>query len=398
MSDLNEMVAGVRTAAAKANWPEPAQVRARADRRTVGRRVAAAALVGAAVVAAAGIFATGGPARPTPAGPGVTTRLPLDSIEVAPSGVIFAITHTCAGGCSAITPPNRYSLLRSTDLARTWTTVGTLDGVTGGKYAVLDLAVASNDVLWIADGTAVLGSHDGGRHWTRWDPGPDPAGSKGGGIAGTTLWMAFNGQVLVATDGGQPGPTAAQPPGTGAITSVAALSPQSAIVARESGDGAGWYRTDDRGAHWSPATDPCAGLAHPNVTDAYMTAGRSGGLWTVCFVAKGAYPGWQIATSADGGHNWQPHPGDAPGGDDVSPVSATVAWRTGNGADVYRTTDAGAHWIDVAKMPAGSSIAGGFVLDANTALYVLPEPAIPNVTLHITTDGGRTWTTRPFGR
>ena len=167
---------------------------------------------------------------------------------------------------------------------------------------------------------------------------------------------------------------------------------------RESGDDKGWYRTDDRGAHWAAATDPCAQLSHPNVTDANMSAGRDGGLWAVCFVADGASPGWQIATSGDGGNTWQPHPGDAPGGDDVSPVSATVAWRTGNGADVYRTTDSGAHWTDVATIPRGASIQGGFVLNANTALYVLSEPGGDVVTLHLTTDGGSTWTTLPFGR
>jgi hypothetical protein len=38
------------------------------------------------------------------------------------------------------------------------------------------------------------------------------------------------------------------------------------------------------------------------------------------------------------------------------------------------------------------------VRDADTALYVLAQPGTDHVTLHLTTDGGATWTTLPFGR
>lgn len=397
MSDLKEMIAGLRIDASSVSWPEAAEVRTRGDRRSLHRRLAVAAAAVAAIALTLGILPRGGPHQSAPAGPVVATQLPLDSIQAAPSGTIFAITHTCSGGCSGTKRPDQYALLRSTDLARNWTRVGPLEGIDGDADVILGLAVASDDVMWIRNSMAVMGSHDGGKHWNRWDLGADPTQSKGSTLVDTTLWTAFNGQVLLATDGGQPKPTITQPPGSGRISSVAAISTTSAIALRESGVEKGWYRTDDGGAHWAPASDPCAQLSHPNVTDANMTAGRAGGPWAICFVANGGYPGWQIATSADGGHSWQPHPGDAPGGDDVNAVSATVAWRTGNGADVYRTTDSGAHWTNVATIPPGSSIQGGFVLDANTALYVLPEAGSDRVTLHLTTNGGTTWTTLPFG-
>ena len=399
MSDLTKMVAGLRTDTSQVNWPEAVEVRTHADRRTMRRWIAAAAALGVAIAVTGGVLLTDDRRRAAPADSGATVQLPLDAIQAAPSGTMFAITHTCGtGACSGSASQRKYTLLRSTDLARSWTTVGALDGIDGGADVLLDLVVANDAVLWIANGTGLMGSVDGGKRWSRWDLGADPTQSKGGGLIDTTLWLAFNGQVLVATGGGRPEPTIGQPPGSGRISSVAAVSADSAIVLREEGSSAGWYRTADRGAHWSVATDPCAGLSHPNVTDAYMSAGRDGGLWAVCFVAGGRAPGWQIATSADGGHSWQPHPGDAPGGDDVHPVSATVAWRTGSGADVYRSTDAGAHWTDVAQMPPGASIQGGFVRDANTALFVLPEPGTDHVTLHLTTDGGTTWTTLPFSR
>lgn len=76
----------------------------------------------------------------------------------------------------------------------------------------------------------------------------------------------------------------------------------------------------------------------------------------------------------------------------------STGWRTGGGADVYRTTDSGAHWTDVAHLPPGASLQGRFVRDADTALYVLAQPGTDHVTLHLTTDGGATWTTLPFGR
>lgn len=395
MSDLTKMAAGLRADTSQVNWPDAAEVRTRADRRTTRRWTAAAAAMGVAVAVTGGAFLADDRRNSAPAGPGATMRLPLDAIASAPSGTIFAITHTCD---TATCSDRHYTLMRSIDLARNWTAVASLNGVHGGADAVLGLVVADDGVLWIADGTRFMGSVDGGRHWSSWDLGADPTQSKGGGLAGTTLWLAYNGRVLRGTSGGRPAPTTGQPPGSGRIDSVAAISADSAIALRARGGGKGWYRTADRGAHWSAAADPCAGLSHPNVTDAYLSAGTDGGLWAVCFVAGGRAPGWQIATSADGGHSWQPHPGDAPGGDDVQPVSATIAWRTDNGADVYRTTDSGAHWTDVAHLPPGSSIQGGFVRDAETALYVLPQPGTDHVTLHLTTDGGTTWTTLPFGR
>lgn len=396
MSDLTKMVAGLRADTSQVNWPDAAEVRTRADRRTRRRWVAAAAAVSVAIAVTGGAYLAGDRRNTTPVGPGVTTQLPLDAIASAPSGTIFAITHSCGTGKCSVGAQRHYTLLRSTDLARSWATISSLDGVAGGTDAALELAVADDDVLWIADGTRFLGSGDGGTHWSSWNLGADRTPSKGGGLAGSTLWLAYNGQVLRAANGGRPAPTSGQPPGSGKIDSVAAVSADSSIALRAQGSRKGWYRTADRGAHWSVAPDPCAGLSHPNVTDAYLSAGQDGGLWAVCFVAGGRAPGWQIATSADGGHSWQPHPGGAPGGDDVQPVSATVAWRTGNGADVYRTTDSGAHWTDVADLPPGAAIQGGFVRDADTALYVLPEPGTDYVTLHLTTDGGTTWTTLPF--
>jgi photosystem II stability/assembly factor-like uncharacterized protein len=393
MSDLTRMVAALRTDTSQVNWPEAAEVRARTDRRTARRRVTGAAIAVVAIAVAAATLTTGGPHRSAPAGPGQTVQRPLDSIAAAPSGTIFAITHAC---CSATQPQREYSLLRSVDHARTWTTVGPLDGLGSGSEVMLEFVVASDQVLWIGSGAALMGSDDGGRHWNRWNPGADPTQSKGGGLAGTTLWLANRGHILVATDGGQPVPTPAQPPGSGSIASVAAVSSGTALALRDTGDRKGWYRTDDGGTHWTPATNPCAQLPHSSPTEAKMDTGREGGLWATCFVPHGGAPGWQIATSADGGHTWQPHPGDAPGGDDVSPVSATIAWRTGTGADVYRTTDAGAHWTDVAAIPAGSPIQHGFVLNATTALYVLSVTGTDSVTLHLTTDGGATWTTLPF--
>jgi len=398
MSEQMNLIAEVRDRASAVNWPEPVEVRTRGERRARRRRVVAGAAAVAIVLAAAGYFAIGtGPGRPAPVDPAAAAaaRLSLDTIAVAPSGTVFAITHACGRICTATTRDG-YTLLRSNDLARSWTTVGPVPGVVHG---IDGLAVASDRVMWLEDGTALLGTADGGKHWNRWELGDDPTGSEGSGLAGTTLCTVFNGQVVMASDGGPVTPTTGQPPGQGSLDSLAAISADRAIVLR-AGDHPGWYRTADRGATWTPASDPCAGLSHPNIAGAKMGAGRQGGLWAICFVANGDAPRWQIATSSDEGYTWQPHPGGAPGGDDVSPVSASVAWRTGSQSDVYRSTDAGAHWTDVARLGPGQSLQGGFVLDANTALYVTSEAGNGSllVTLHRTTDGGRTWTALDFGR
>src|SRR4051812_23480460 len=107
MSDLTNLVAEVRDRASTVNWPEPVKVRTRGERRAWGRRVAAGAMAVAIVAVAAGYFAAGtGPARPAPADPaaaGVANQVPLDAITVAPSGTVFAITHSCGRICTATT-------------------------------------------------------------------------------------------------------------------------------------------------------------------------------------------------------------------------------------------------------------------------------------------------------
>ena len=96
----------------------------------------------------------------------------------------------------------------------------------------------------------------------------------------------------------------------------------------------------------------------------------------------------QLVTSTDDGRTWRS------GGDlesagyatVVFPFSATVAWRTGGRADLYRTTDA-SHWTLVAV--TGDAAGGGSsfftALGPDTGVYV-QEGAV-----YSTVDGGRTW-------
>src|SRR6185436_18059188 len=133
--------------------------------------------------------------------------------------------------------------------------------------------------------------------------------------------------------------------------------------------GSVWYRTDDRGVHWVPVADPCAGMPEPGSSGGYLLAAPDHSQWTVCFTAGGAAPGWWVAVSTDDGRSWTRHLAAHEGGDDIVPASATVAWRFGSASDLYRTTDAGETWTKVAATK-DNPVIGGAVIDPNTALYL----------------------------
>ena len=132
MSDLTKLATSLRADASNVEWPDPAEVRGRGDRRSRNRRIAVVAGVVVIALVTIGVLAPRRADRAAPTGPGVSGPRSLDAIQAAPSGTIFAITHTCVGGCAAIKPLFRYALLRSADLARNWSVVSELSGIDNG--------------------------------------------------------------------------------------------------------------------------------------------------------------------------------------------------------------------------------------------------------------------------
>jgi hypothetical protein len=393
--------------------PEFAFIRSRRARRTA-RWAAVGAVVTLVVVLAGAVSATEylrhGPSPVAPVGtqtvqpsspaptapsptptPSDTTPVPapanLTSMAAAPSGTLFATAQRCVSNCLA---QGTYVdvLLRGTNLGAAWTTVGDLPtGVGPGR-----LLAASDTAVWLVGNGQVAGSTDGGRTWQSWSLSGD--GSPFSAIAGGTAWIARNGAVAVAAGGGKPATTPAQPPGAN-ILSLAAFGPDHAAVLTGSGNGpAAWFVTADRGAHWTAQTDPCANTPHPASSSNTMAAAPDGSLWAVCAGQPGAgQQPKQLTTSIDGGRTWRSQ-GDLESSGyatTVFPFSATLAWRTGGRADLYRTTDA-SHWSMVAVT---GDAAGGrdpffTALGPSTGVYV------QNDAIYATTDGGRTWQQHPL--
>ncbi len=172
-----------------------------------------------------------------------------------------------------------------------------------------------------------------------------------------------------------------------------------AIVLGTTGDtGKGaWYGTIDRGAHWSWLPDPCLGTIAEGSPFSRMAVGPDGTRWVVCAQPPGT--GQQhkelviSATTSRSGWEREGMLEPAGYGTLVYPFSATVAWRTGGRADIFRTDDR-TRWAD--KAPTGDFGGVPFVaIDANTALYFRDDSGTQAVE-YLTRDGGNTWSNHPF--
>ncbi|MFB9234994.1 oxidoreductase [Plantactinospora siamensis] len=105
-----------------------------------------------------------------------------------------------------------------------------------------------------------------------------------------------------------------------------------------------------------------------------------------------------VALSAVSGFDWRPQPrwepGDSAGATarlrGLSAVNGSVAWASGSGGAVLRTTDGGRHWRPVG--PAGSTLefrdVQGFDADSAVVLAIGPGDSSR---VYRTDDGGRSW-------
>jgi photosystem II stability/assembly factor-like uncharacterized protein len=400
--------------------PQFAQIRARRLRRT--QRWAMAGIAGATVLAVAGTaFAVGGlrgngspplpgatptpsatptphssatgqPSASPPTGPErEPVRSTVDMLLAAPSGVLYAAAdpEPCTG-CSA-----DLILLHSTDTGTSWQPVGPFQGLPE------DLVAGSGARLWTIDAGGLHGSLNGGKTWQRWTL---PRSSDDWRIpqpsaAGDTVWVAKGAQVLVESGAKPPVKAAKLPTSAGRVTGITAVDHDRAVVqtTNDSTLKAAWFATTDRGAHWTAFADPCAGTRF--AASAWSTlAAAPGALWAACAGSPGAgQQPKELVVSTDGGHTWQHRgPLESSGyGTKISPISATVAWRSGDRADIFRTVD-GTQWTDVAKAGDNNPDVRSFAaVNATTAVYVSRAGSGPALLTYVTRDGGKTWTAHP---
>jgi hypothetical protein len=339
----------------------------------------------------------------------VTPLRTISSATASPDGAVFTVIQTCLNACATETPDFQYTVMRSVDLGATWSPVGTtaFNDSGGSTIAALD-----SRHLWVLTANTLQYTADGGATWVRTRaPGPDRAGGPTAGslsAAGGATWLAVNGDVLRAGPDQPPIDLPVQPR-RGATLRVTAISASSAIAAVGNAGNTDWYSTTDSGAHWSPIHMPCRDLGtstgggNSTVGGASMSfatslaIGPDGTRWVVCGGAPvGGQEPTTVLVSTDGGRTWRTGGNLIEDGfaTDVYPESASTAWRTGIGADIYRTFDR-TDWADTTERSYATSRI--FVaIDTDTALYLIPQGPNNGWTEYVTRNGGQIWSARPF--
>jgi photosystem II stability/assembly factor-like uncharacterized protein len=216
---------------------------------------------------------------------------------------------------------------------------------------------------WVG-GNGIYSTADGGMHWTRqYAASTTQAGTTA--IAGFAFSDTMHGWawgntysnpplLLRTTDGGAR--WAVQHPAK-PLTSIQAVSAQSAYAISGKGLGGALVHTTDGGAHWQTVTTP-----HP-VTSACFADANHG--WAVA-VRKDA-----VLHTTNGGHTWTTSlsaSSDFMYGGQIECASAQNVWALLLGGvgmnqasySLFHTTDGGAHWkATIALTSAGSGPAPG---------------------------------------
>ena len=411
----------LRDLTAETTAPPFAEIRKRRVRRTQRWAIVGAAV--AAVVALAGTALAVRPASrsvPTPANTGTPSTTPSLAPSVAPSstpsaaanpavnpgqlvslaatssGTLYAVVARCVANCNATDSTQyryRSTLTRSHNGGATWATVAQLPDLSPSAMQVWSsLYPVGANGLWLDNATDLAWSGDGGRTWRHWSLGAGDI-TEPDAVGGGVLWLARGANLYSATADRGPIklPAPVNPPDV--IQQVVATSADHAIVLAGNPDTSqyAWYETSDRGAHWARWADPCAGTPYPSGDRTSMAIAPDGALWVVCASEPGAgNQAKRLVLSTDGGRTWQQRGQLETGGYGTGVVaySASVAWRTGGRADIFRTTD-GRHWQDVAGPLDGFAVQFA-PIDQDSAAYT------DGTLIHVTYDGGKTWTSHPL--
>ena len=438
---------------AGADQPPFEVIRSRRRRRTRGQVTVAGAVVLTVVITIGTVLAFGGAGQrsaPPPVAPPPPTVLnepqafisTIEGLSATPSGPVYALANNCT-----VSNPDcdrqaaRHRLFVSTDTATSWSPVA--DAPVGGQ-----LLAASDSQLWISGGVDNVfadggtgpssanpglpvgrrwtdaASTDGGHTWHTWMI-EETAGSTGlnnnaehlAATAGGTTWFTEGSHVYAAAGATKPDLTPTQPPNFNNIYQLVAIGPDHAIVMGSENNTlpSRWFETRDRGAHWLPIADPCAGTPQAGSLFTATAVAPDGSWWVVCVSAPAADPAspgptfpqspgphdWprQLVLSTDDGQTWQ-HRG--PITDPVTglgvrlyPRSATMAWRTSIGGNITRTVD-GRSWTTARNLATNEEFVWQFAaIDSENAIYT--SDAINSPAVFTTThDGGKTWTTHPL--
>jgi hypothetical protein len=387
---------------ALARPPAFEQIVHRRTRRTrrLAMAVSAVATVVAIVVVSAASVVLRGAAPPQP--PIGSTSTPVSptpddgAVSAVPAitgmrqGLIMLAPERCPTGAGACrgTSWDVY-LVQGVPPYGPWVPAGTVTDLPVG--AIVRPLAADQNRLWVLAGHTVSVTIDGGATWAHTDlggaGGDEAAGSAGGGAA----WFVRGADVWISTGG--PPLRVARPSGH-ALQRVVSVSVSQAYVQTDEGV---WYTTHNGGHGWNRLSDPCAGTRYAYAGRSSLAVAESDRtIWVVCAGEPGAgQMGKVLVVSTDNGATWTGRGELESSGyaTEVYPVSATTAWRVGDRASLYRTAD-GVHWTAVATSSV-DAFAGVAAMDESAAAYL--DPDAHGVTrLHVTFDGGATWTAVPM--
>lgn len=277
---------------------------------------------------------------------------------------------------------------RTTDGGQTWTVTG------APRLDVSALAFADERTGYAYD-PALAVTHDGGATWA------DLHGTHVRDVqvrAGYAWVLAYQG--CAGSDCGayvsRLRVGAEQPP-SGAVlmggpghtrTVLAAADADHAFLYGYEGTTGQLLGTDDGGRTWTGRTQPCGG-APPSALGAV-----TGQVWAGCGYVAGDPSARSWAHSTDGGTTWTPVPAAAGRGaaGTLVALSATDAWRAGDGGVVVRTADGGHNWVATHVPVVGTAALLAFqLLDVRTGV------ALYGGDVFLRTTDGRTWSrmTRP---
>lgn len=284
-----------------------------------------------------------------PAGPAVGSVLPDGSVRICEDDLLD-ITFVDAGGLRiGFASGGANTLLRSADGGATWTRIVARDPKGQPLESVRFAGVAEG---WASGRDTLLHSADTGRTWT---VAARPDGTFfyfGSGCAiGTNRYQlqppTYGATLFATADGGR---TWSRRPGKLPRNDYATVVFCDATNGWIGGPRGMLARTRDAGASWEKFDPPGA----PDLTRIQFTGPELG--WAAPFYEHQGGP-W---VTRDGGATWARQDAGVPGSENLVAIRM-LDDRTGfvlcsagaDGGQVIRTTDGGATWTRVAKLPAG---------------------------------------------
>jgi photosystem II stability/assembly factor-like uncharacterized protein len=162
-------------------------------------------------------------------------------------------------------------------------------------------------------------------------------------VSSTTGYMAGNGIILKTTDGGQIFTTAAH-----ASVNLTGLS----VARTTTATVAAWGNhsilvSHNSGSNWSTSTLPHT-VQQVDFATSSIGFAITGHTW-----GAAGYPAWVLWRTTDGGAHWIQVPTSSPPAS-ISFGAASVGWMSTANGDIFRTVDSGQTWSRVTQIPVSN--------------------------------------------